>query len=71
MFLYCWVLKLKYFFLVNFKFFIVFNVLVLNDLKDGSIVNLDFLVKDGIVISFKYFLKMFGNGELKVKKLIV
>ena len=38
--------KLKHFPLVNPKHFTVLNVSALNDLKDGSSVNLDSLVKD-------------------------
>ena len=39
----------------------------LNDIKVGSTVNLDSLVKDGIVTSPKSPLKILGNGELKAK----
>ena len=39
----------------------------LNELKAGSTVNLDSLVKDGVVTSPKHPLKVLGNGELKVK----
>ena len=63
--------KLKHFPLVNPKFFTVLNVSALNDLKDGSTVNLDSLVKDGIVTSPKHPLKMLGNGELTATKLTV
>jgi large subunit ribosomal protein L15 len=41
--------KLKHFPLVNPKHFTVLNVSALKDLKDGATVNLDSLVKDGIV----------------------
>ena len=61
--------KLKHFPLVNPKHFTVLNVSALNDLKDGSSVNLDSLVKDGIVASPQHPLKMLGNGELKAKTL--
>ena len=71
MHLYRLVPKLKHFPLVNPKHFTVLNVSALNDLKDGSSVNLDSLVKDGIVTSPKHPLKMLGNGELKAKKLTV
>ena len=63
--------KLKHFPLVNPKHFTVLNVSALNDLKDGSTVNLDSLVKDGIVTSPKHPLKILGNGELKAQKLTV
>ena len=59
--------KLKHFELVNQKEFTVINVAKLADLKAGSIVNLDSLVKDGIVTSPKHPLKVLGNGELSVK----
>ena len=63
--------KLKHFPLVNPKHFTVLNVSALNDLKDGSTVNLDSLVKDGIVTSPKHPLKLLGNGDLRAKKLTV
>ena len=63
--------KLKHFPLVNQKHFTVLNVSALKELKDGSTVNLDSLVKDGIVTSPKHPLKMLGNGELTVKNLTV
>lgn len=59
--------KLKHFELVNQKEFTVINVAKLADLKAGSTVNLDSLVKDGIVTSPKHPLKVLGNGELNVK----
>ncbi len=62
--------KLKHFPLVNPKFFTVVNVAALNDLKDGSKVNLDSLVKDGLVTSPKHPLKVLGSGNLKVKLVV-
>lgn len=59
--------KLKHFELVNQKEYTVINVAKLADLKAGSTVNIDTLVKDGIVTSPKHPLKVLGNGELKVK----
>jgi len=59
--------KLKHFPLVNPKAFTVVNVAKLADLKPGSTVSLDSLVKDGIVTSPKHPLKILGNGDLKVK----
>ena len=53
--------------MVNPKSFTVINVSALNDIKAGSTVNLDSLVKDGIVTSPKSPLKILGNGELKAK----
>ena len=63
--------KLKHFPLVNPKHFTVLNVSALNSLKEGSIVSLDSLVKDGIVTSPKHPLKILGNGDLTAKKLRV
>ena len=59
--------RLKHFTLVNPKSFTVLNVSALNEIKAGSTVNLDSLVKDGIVTSPKSPLKILGNGELKAK----
>ncbi|MBM5802879.1 MAG: 50S ribosomal protein L15 [Cyanobacteria bacterium K_DeepCast_35m_m2_155] len=59
--------KLKHFPLVNPKAFTVVNVAKLAELKAGSTVSLDSLVKDGIVTSPKHPLKILGTGELKVK----
>jgi len=59
--------KLKHFTLVNPKSFTVLNVSALNDIKAGSTVNLDSLVKAGIVTSPRSPLKILGNGELKAK----
>ncbi|AAQ00739.1 MULTISPECIES: 50S ribosomal protein L15 [Prochlorococcus] len=62
--------KLKHFPLVNSKSFTLINVASLNSLKEGSTVNLDSLVKTGIVTSPKYPLKVLGNGNLKVKLVV-
>ena len=59
--------KLKHFPLINQKSFSIINVSALNDLKENSTVNLDFLVKQGLLTSPKYPLKVLGNGSLKVK----
>ena len=59
--------KLKHFPLINQKSFTIINVSSLNDVKEGTTVNLDSLVKAGIVTSPKYPLKVLGNGNLKVK----
>ncbi len=59
--------KLKHFPIVNSKSFTVINVSALSDLKADSKVNLDSLVKAGIVTSPKHPLKVLGNGNLKVK----
>ena len=59
--------KLKHFPIVNQKNFTVLNVSRLNTLKDGTIVNLDLLVKEGILTKPKNPLKILGNGKLEVK----
>ena len=59
--------KLKHFPLVNPKNYTVINVSAFNQLKEGSTVDLDSLVKEGIVTSPKYPLKVLGNGNLKEK----
>lgn len=59
--------KLKHFELVKPQRFTVINVAKLAGLKPGSTVNLDSLVKEGIVTSPKHPLKVLGHGELTVK----
>ena len=59
--------KLKHFTLINPKNYTVINVSKFADLKAGSTVNIDTLVKDGLVTSPKHPLKVLGNGDLKVK----
>ena len=59
--------KLKHFTVINPTNFSVINVGKLAELKAGSTVNIDTLVKDGIVTSPKHPLKVLGNGDLKVK----
>ena len=59
--------KLKHFPLVNPTEFTIVNVGKLADLKAGSTVDLDSLVKDGLVTSPKHPLKVLGTGELSTK----
>jgi large subunit ribosomal protein L15 len=59
--------KLKHFPLVNPTEFTIINVGKLADLPAGSTVDLDSLVKDGIVTSPKHPLKVLGQGELSTK----
>ena len=59
--------KLKHFPLVNPTEFTIINVGKLADLKAGSTVDLDSLVKDGLVTSPKHPLKVLGQGELSTK----
>ena len=59
--------KLKHFPIVNQKNFTVLNVSSLNALKEGTVVNLDLLVKEGILTKPKDPLKILGNGKLELK----
>ena len=59
--------KLKHFELVNTKEYTIINVAKLTECEAGSTVNLDSLVKDGLVTSPKHPLKVLGNGDLKAK----
>ena len=52
---------------MNTKEFTIINVAKLDDCEAGSTVNLDSLVKDGLVTSPKHPLKVLGNGDLKAK----
>ena len=62
--------KLKHFPIVNQNNFTVINVSRLNSLKDGTTVNLDSLVKEGILTKPKNPLKILGNGKLEVKLIV-
>tara|TARA_B100000700_G_scaffold113487_1_gene127549 strand:+ start:397 stop:849 length:453 start_codon:yes stop_codon:yes gene_type:complete len=62
--------KLKHFPIVNQKSFTVLNVSNLNTLKEGTVVNLDSLVKEGILTKPKNPLKILGNGKLEVKLVV-
>ncbi len=59
--------KLKHFTIINSKSFSLVNVAALNELKEGTIVNLDSLVKAGILTNPKHPLKVLGSGNLNVK----
>tara|TARA_B100001250_G_scaffold353276_1_gene326511 strand:+ start:200 stop:649 length:450 start_codon:yes stop_codon:yes gene_type:complete len=59
--------KLKHFPIVNPKAFSLINVSALNELKEGTVVNIDSLVKSGVLTNPKYPLKVLGNGKLSVK----
>ena len=49
---------------------VVFDFAALDELKADSTVNLDFLVKQGLVTSPKHPLKVLGNGNLKTKLIV-
>ena len=59
--------KLKHFEIINQKNFSTINLDKLNDFKDNDTVNLDSLVKKGLLFKPKFPLKILGNGEVKVK----
>ena len=59
--------KLKHFEIINQKNFTIINLDKLNNFKDNEIVNLDSLVKKGLIFKPKFPLKILGNGEVKVK----
>ena len=59
--------KLKHFPIVNQKTFSVLNVSNLNSFKEGTVINLDLLVKEGVLTKPKNPLKILGNGKLEVK----
>tara|TARA_B100000073_G_C23548247_1_gene499025 strand:+ start:174 stop:626 length:453 start_codon:yes stop_codon:yes gene_type:complete len=59
--------KLKHFEIINQKSFSVINLAKINDFKENETVNLDSLVKKGLLFKPKFPLKILGNGDLKVK----
>ena len=59
--------KLKHFEIINQKNFSIINLDKLNNFKDNDTVNLDSLVKNGLIFKPKFPLKILGNGEVKVK----
>ena len=59
--------KLKHFQIINQKSFSIINLSKLNDFKENDTVNIDSLVKKGLLYKPKYPLKVLGNGEINVK----
>ncbi len=59
--------KLKHFEIINQKKFSVINLERLNKFNDDEVVNLDSLVKKGLLFKPKFPLKILGNGNIKVK----
>ena len=59
--------KLKHFEIINQKNYSIVNLSKLSEFKNSEIVNLDTLVKKGLLFKPKFPLKILGNGELKVK----
>ncbi len=59
--------KLKHFEIINQKKYSIVNLSKLNDFKNNETVNIDSLVKKGLLFKPKYPLKILGNGDLNVK----
>ena len=59
--------KLKHFEIINQKKFSVINLDKLNKFNDDEVVNLDSLVKKGLLFKPKFPLKILGDGNIKVK----
>ena len=59
--------KLKHFEIINQKRFSVINLEKLNKFNDDEVVNLDSLVKKGLLFKPKFPLKILGHGNIKVK----
>ena len=59
--------KIKHFEIINQKKFSVINLEKLNKFNDDELVNLDSLVKKGLLFKPKFPLKILGNGNIKVK----
>ena len=59
--------KLKHFEIINQKKFSVINLEKLNKFNDDEVVNLDSLVKKGLLFKPKFPLKILGSGNIKVK----
>ena len=59
--------KLKHFEIINQKNFSIINLDKLNNFKDNDTVNIDSLVKNGLIFKPKFPLKILGSGEVKVK----
>ena len=59
--------KLKHFQIINQKSFSIINLSKLNDFKENDTVNVDSLVKQGLLFKPKYPLKVLGNGDITVK----
>ncbi len=59
--------KLKHFEIINQKNFSIINLDKLNDFKENETVNLDILVKKGLIFKPKFPLKILGHGKVNVK----
>ena len=59
--------KLKHFEIINQKNFSIINLDKLNTFKENETVNIDSLVKKGLIFKPKFPLKILGSGEVNVK----
>ena len=59
--------KLKHFEIINQKNFSIINLEKSNDFKDNDIVNVDSLVKKGLIFNPNFPLKILGTGKLNVQ----
>ena len=59
--------KLKHFEIINQKNLSIINLDKLNDFKENHIVNLDSLVKKGLLFKPKFPLKILGDGKVNAK----
>jgi len=59
--------KLKHFEIINKKNFSIINLDKLNEFKDNDTVNLDSLVKKGLIFKPKFPLKILGHGKVNAK----
>ncbi len=59
--------KLKHFEIINQKLYSTINLSKIKDFKEDETVNLDSLVKKGLLYKPKFPLKILGDGDLKVK----
>ncbi len=59
--------KLKHFEIINQKKYSIINLSKLTEFKDNEVVNIDSLVKKGLLFKPKFPLKILGNGEINAK----
>ena len=59
--------KLKHFEIINQKNFSIVNLSKFKDFNDNDTVNLDSLIKKGLLFKPKFPLKILGNGEINSK----
>jgi len=62
--------KLKHFEIINQKNFSIINIDKFKDFKDNDTVNLDTLVKKGLIFKPKFPLKILGSGKVNVKLIV-